>query len=352
MFYDNPNLDFVSGTFIMAFGVHFWYRIHEIFRTGYARGRSNTYFLKRLTELMKTDQLNRVLPNLIGDARASFEVLLEENPSGVIQPPGTWRTVLKQNCRMFFTDEVVDNADLFAELSGYIDVSLHTFSTYNVFIPWLPSPSYLRRRWARRGLVKIVTKIVDERMKPGAKRIDDPVQALIDNGDKREWIIEFFVSVMFISSTNAHVMASQMLNILAIHTNWQERILGEIEAVADLHCKDKDATLVEKLKTVPLEGWDNSIPSLELCLKEAIRMWTSFSVMRYNMSKEPIPIPGTNEVVPGRTFVLYNSTEVNFSEELFPNPKTFDPERFLEGREEFKRQTYGCEFSSTPSPLP
>jgi sterol 14-demethylase len=139
-------------------------------------------------------------------------------------------------------------------------------------------------------------------------------------------------------------MASQMLNILAIHTDWQERILAEIEEAAEAHSKDKDKDipLIEKLKWIPLEAWETSFPSLELCLKEAIRMWTSFAVMRLNKSSEPIPIPGSDEVVPPNTFVLYNSTEVNFSEELYPNPTKFDPERFLEGREEFKKQTYGC----------
>jgi cytochrome P450 len=345
MFFDNPNLDFVSGAIILPFGIHFWPPIHEIFRPGFHNGRSNTFFLRRLLELMKTEQLNKYLPRVLRDARTGFEDFLAENPSGVIRPPEIWHTVFRQNCRLVFTDEVVDDPKLFESCRRNIDTLLHTFSHYNVPFRYLPSPSYLRRRFARYGLVGLVSDIVNKRMKKDAPRMDDPVQILIDNNDRKDYIIEFFVSAMFISTTNAHVIAGQLLNIIAIHTDWQERIYNEFKAVADAHSKNKDASMVEKLSSIPLEAWEGSFPSFDLVLKETIRMWTSFAVTRLNTSPNPIPIPGSDEVVPGNTFVIYNSTEVNFSEELYPNPTKFDPERFLEGREEFKKQTYGCEYS-------
>ena len=68
-------------------------------------------------------------------------------------------------------------------------------------------------------------------------------------------------------------------------------------------------------------------------MKDAIRMWTSFPVTRLNTSKKAVPIPGTDEVIPANTFVIYNSTKVNFNEELYPNRRKFDPERYLEARE-------------------
>jgi sterol 14-demethylase len=64
---------------------------------------------------------------------------------------------------------------------------------------------------------------------------------------------------------------------------------------------------------------------------------------RLNLSPNPIPIPGSDEVIPANTFVCYNSTEVNFSDALYPDPKKFDPTRFLDGREEFRNEAYGCE---------
>lgn len=168
---------------------------------------------------------------------------------------------------------------------------------------------------------------------------------MIDNGDKKDYIVEFFINVLFIAPANSRMIAGQMMNILAIHIDWQDRIYSEVKAAAKAHSTNKDAPLVEQLASIPLEAWELLFPSIDLCLKETIRMWTSFSMIRLNTSPNPIPIPGTDEVVPGNTFVSYNSTEVHFSEELYPNPTKFDPERFLEGREEFKKQAYGCEYS-------
>ncbi|KAL2195267.1 putative cytochrome P450 oxidoreductase [Corynascus similis CBS 632.67] len=343
MFYDHPALDFVSGAIILPFGVHFWPPIHDIFKPGLHSGRNNTFFLRRMADLMKTEPLAKYFPDLLQDARDGVEALLLNNPKAVTKPPEIWRAVFRQNVRLLFSSQVANNPNLFRRAATNVDTLLHTVSHWNVLYSWLPAPSYIRRRLARRELVKLATEVVDERLKRGGCHLDDPIQQLIENGDKREHMIEFFVSVMFISTTNAHVIAGQLLNIMAIHPEWQEKVYKELKAVGDAHSHNRDLPLVDKLARVPMEVWEStaSFPTFDLVLKETIRMWTSFGVTRLNTSSEPIPIPGSDEVVPGNTFVIYNSSEVNFSEELYPNPTKFDPERFTEGREEFRKQPYG-----------
>lgn len=334
----------------MPFGVHFWPPIHDIFKPGFHGGRSNTFFLRRMVDMMKTEPLTKSLPDLLRDARKGSEVLMVDNLKAVVKPPEIWRAVFKQNVRLLFSNQVADDASRFRRAVTNVDILLHTVSHWNVLFSWLPAPSYIRRRLARRELVKLATEVVDERLKRTNGRADDPVQELIDNGDNREHMIEFFVSVMFISTTNAHVIAGQLLNIMAIHPEWQEKVYKEIKTVGDAHSHDRDEPLVDKLAKIPLEVWESTVsfPTFDLVLKETIRMWTSFGVTRLNTSSDPIPIPGSNEVIPGNTFVIYNSSEVNFSEELYPNPTKFDPERFTEGREEFRKQTYGCECPRDP----
>ncbi|KAF1349182.1 cytochrome P450 CYP5282A1 [Delphinella strobiligena] len=341
MFYDHPNLDLVSGAILLPFGVHFWPPVHDIFKPGINRARNNTFFLRRLIEMMKTDKLEKHLRDVIGDARADFEVLSPKNPSGVINSPDIWRTVLKQNCRLFFTEDIANDPELLAKTSVHVDVLLHTYSPFNVMFPWLPAPKYIKRRLARYGLQCITQGLYNKRIRNGALRKDDPLQTLIDNGDPADYINEFFVSACFITTTNAHVVAAQMINTMAVHTGWQEKIFGEVVAAANRHSKDKDAKLVDKLSSIPLSAWESSFPSIDLCLKETIRVWTSFPVSRLNTSSEPIRIPGSDEVVPGNTFVIYNSTEMNFSEKLYPKSTKFDPERYTERREEFKKEAYG-----------
>jgi cytochrome P450 len=354
LFYEHPNLDLVSGGMLLPWGAHFWPPVHDIFRAGYARGVNNTYFLRRLMDFQATKHLRNYFPRLRNDMRQGLESLMVDNPRAVMSPPSIWRVIFNQNNRLLVTDQIVDDPKLKARVHAAGDTLLHTYSPFNVQLPWLPSPSWLKRRLARYSLERLSAELIKQRTRPGAPRYDDALQAMIDNGDRREWIVEFCTSIIFIASTNAGVVAGQMLNIMAIYPDWQERIFQEVKATAEAHSKDTTASLVDKLSTIPLEVWESGFPSLYLCLKECMRMWVSFNASRLNTSTDPILIPGSDEVIPGNTFVIYNTTQCNFNEELYPNPTKFDPERHTEGREEYKKEPYGCKYFSTfqsfPSP--
>lgn len=329
---------------LLPWGAHFWPPVHEIFRAGYARGVNNTYFLRRLLEFQATKHLANYLPRLRNDMRQGMEELMTNNPRAVMSPPSTWRIIFNQNNRLLVTDELVDNPAFKARVHAAGDTLLHTYSPFNVQLPWLPSPSWAKRRWARYSLERLAAEIIKNRTKPGAPRREDALQSMIDNGDRRDWVIEYCTSMIFIASTNAGVVAGQMLNIMAIYPDWQEKVFEEVKATAEAHAKDKEASLVDKLDDIPLEVWEAGFPTLYLCLKECMRMWVSFNASRLNTSTDPILIPGTDEVIPGNTFVIYNTTQCNFNERLYPNPAKFDPERHMEGREEYKKEPNGCMF--------
>ena len=253
--------------------------------------------------------------------------------------------MLKHNSRLFFTDEVVEDPKQWEQYVGLMDTALHTASIFNVAFPWLPSPMYIKRRLMRYGLQRFTSKVIDRRMQPGAPCKDDPMQMLLDSQDRKEFMVEFFFSLVFISSANTHAVAAQLLQIMAIHPEWQERIYAEVKHAAETHSRRKHAaTLVEQLDGLPLAAWETSFPSLDLCMREVVRMWLSISAARRNTGKAPIPIPGTDEVIPSMTFAIYNTTETHFSDALYPDPTKFDPERHLPDREEYKQETYGCEY--------
>ncbi|GFF40034.1 hypothetical protein IFM58399_05788 [Aspergillus lentulus] len=337
MFFTHEALDFVSGALIRPINIHFWPPIHDIFKPDVKSRSKNTYFLRRLYELQSTEQLNHYLPQLLKDARVGMAGL-----SRVTKPSvSCWETVFAQDVRLLCTDEIIDDPKLLATFGRHVETLLFTFSHYNVCFPWLPSPSYYKRRQARYALYDLMKDIVNKRLKNGPRRPNDPVQILLDYNDNVDHIIEFFISLLFIAPANSRIIGGQMLNIMSIYRDWQEKVYADIKAAAAAHSPDKNAPLVDQLAFIPLHAWENSFPSIDLCLQETIRMWTSFSMARLNVSPNPIPIPGSDEVIPGNTFVCYNSTEVNFSDTLYPDPKKFDPSRFLDGREEFRNEAYG-----------
>lgn len=342
MLLDNPNLDFVAAQSLLAFGMHFWPPIHDIFQQTGARARNNTYFLRTLLSLLKTNRIERVLPGLLEDARLDFQALLPACPNGVVNSPDLWKTVFKQSTRLFFADDFAADSELFQKTASYLEVILHSYSPFYAFRHWIPEPSMIRRRLARRGLRQTVQNLLAQRKKHGSQFKEDALQIMIDNGDSEEFITEFCASGTFITTTNAHIIFPQLINIMALHPEWQEKVYQEVLAVANEYCNDSSLPLVEQLKYVPLKAWETSFPVLDLCIYEVIRVWTSFAVGRLNVSPEPIPIPNSDEVIPTGAYAVWNSTELNFDPDLFPNPRKFDPLRFTEGRREFEKEPYGC----------
>lgn len=330
-------------------GVHFWPSNHDIFEPGFHNSRANTYFLRRLFELQKTEHLSRYLPRMLNDARVGLRALAE-GPNGVTDTSDSfWRTIFTQDCRVLCADEMADNPKLFQRSSDSARTLLHTFTHSTVHFPWLLTPTYLKRRYTRYRLWSNVKTIAEKRMNRKTPSMDDPVQALINKGDPKDLVIDFFTTTLSIAPANSSIIAGKLISFLARRKDLQDKIYEEIRSVSRAHSGkcggDDDAPgLVEKLGAIPLEAWDSSFPTIGLCLKEAIRLWTSFSVVRFNESDKLIQIPGSDEVVPGKSFVCYNTTEVNLSEKLYPDASYFDPDHFTEGCEESKKESYGCKW--------
>jgi cytochrome P450 len=302
MYLDHDDLDFVLGNVhLLGIGPDYKFPVHDIVKTGtFNNGRS--YLQRRLIDLLETEQLLSHLPRITRDACSAFEIVAR-NSSGVVNPfPLCYPVVLAQACRIVNTDEISDSPELLKSLMGYSLVLQSANSRPSVATPWLPSYQFMRRQYGRYGINSIMTKIVNDRLKPGAPRKDDALQVLIDNGDRKDYMIEFMVSILFITIGNAGTLTGGMLYILAHHPVWQEKVYNEVKAAMNAESKNKDAALAEQLDSLSLDAWESSFPSVQLCLTEAIRMYTAFPMFRLNTASTAIPIPGSNEVIPPGSF--------------------------------------------------
>ncbi len=167
MFFEDPRMDFVSGSIIRAMGENFPPPIHPIFRSqpDGPKGRNDTYFLRRLHEYQRTGQLKKYLPRLLKDARDGFKNL-RRTAAGVTKPADDcYRIVWTQDCRLLCSDEIVDNPKLLDALSTYARYLLHTCSNWNVLFLWLPSPSWAMRRITRYRFYSLLRTLIKKRMK-------------------------------------------------------------------------------------------------------------------------------------------------------------------------------------------
>lgn len=346
MYLDDRSLHLIKGITLIGHGPDFIDGrstvIHDIWKSTGSSGR--TYAQRRLLDLQRNDQLTKRLPRVTEDARRAFQAL-SDAPSNVINPSKIcYRVVVQQGARIVGSDTIADDPKLMEPLLKYMPILQFTSSLHLLAFPCLSyfSASYWKRKYGRWGVTNIVKPIVDKRMAPGAAPVDDALQTLINAGDSKDYITNFMISMLFIAGANSGVISGSMLNIVAHHPDWQEKIFQEIKASASKYAKNQNASLVDQLDSLPLEGWEKMSASIDLCYTEAIRMWVAFPMGRFNDTSKAIPIPDTDEVIPPGSFACYNTGDVHYSEKLYPNPMKWEPERWQEGREEFKQEAYGC----------
>ncbi|KFZ03777.1 hypothetical protein V502_10672 [Pseudogymnoascus sp. VKM F-4520 (FW-2644)] len=225
-----------------------------------------------ILDLQKSEQLTKRLSRVTKHSRDAFEEMATDL-SGVINPnKACFRIVVKQYSRVVGTDEISDDPKILERFLYYMNILQTTSSVHLLAFPSLSyfSVAYWRRRYGRWGFSKIVTPIVNKRMMKGAFRVDDALQIFIDNGDSKNYIIDFLITMLFIAGANAGVVSGAMLNIIAHPPDWQEKIYCEIKATAAAHSMNKDASLVDQLDSMPLSAWESLSRSLDLCLKETL----------------------------------------------------------------------------------
>jgi cytochrome P450 len=343
MYLDARDLHFDNGyATLHGIGPELTLPIHGIFEPTFQNGRS--YFHRRLLDLTRSEPLARRLPALIEDTRAAFEALGKVS-SNITNPfTACYPVTVALSCRTVGSEEIPNDSKLLQKCLNYCLILQSTCSAQVAAAPWLPSLAFLKRAYARYGLHSLIAPIVKSRIKNKSESKDDALQILIDNGDSEDYITNFYISTLFAALVNTGVLAGGLLTVMAHHTEWQEKIFQEIKAAASAHSEDKRASLVEQLGSMPLEAWETSFPTIDICFKELIRMNAAFPMFRQNTGSKPIVIAGTNQVIPKGSFACYHTADAHYNEELYPDPWKFDPLRFAEGREEFKRQPYGCKY--------
>jgi cytochrome P450 len=132
-----------------------------------------------------------------------------------------------------------------------------------------------------------------------------------------------------------------MLLYISFHKKWKSAIRAEVLALLAKHTSSSEP-LHKRLSAIPIAAWEDEMPTVELALRETIRLVVNFTSLRRN-------VPGgdkggggfRDEEVPSNGFMAYNLTDVHMNPNIYTHPEVFDPERFNPGREEDKGEPYG-----------
>lgn len=92
------------------------------------------------------------------------------------------------------------------------------------------------------------------------------------------------------------------------------------------------------LSAVPLEAWEDEMPTLDLIIRETIRLSLTGTALRRNLGKD---IVIQDILVKKGDFLAYSVADTHLNPEIYSDPEEFDPGRYEEGREEDKKTHFG-----------
>jgi len=125
---------------------------------------------------------------------------------------------------------------------------------------------------------------------------------------------------------------------LGANPKWKDRVMKEYTALVAKHSNTLSSEpLHKRLASIPLNAWEDELPSVDLVVRETLRFTMSGSLYRRNLQKD-IVVDGVT--IKRGDFMALPVVETHMNPDIYSNPSSFDPDRYLEGREEDKKEAF------------
>ena len=261
---------------------------------------------------------------------------------GIVElPPTMAQITLFTASRSLQGVEVREKLDTtFAKLYHDLDDG---FQPINFMLPWFPLPQNRRRDIAQRKMTQIYTDIIKAR-RSGKKGKDseDMIWNLMNSVYKDGTpvpdteIAHMMIGLLMAGQHSSSVASSWIMLHLAAQPEIMEELYQEqLEILAD------SPLTYENVQQLSLAM---------IVIRETLRLHPSIhSLMR--KGKNPLPIAGTDWVVPPSHILLAAPATMGMSDEYFPNAQEWDPHRWesmADPRDEEKeKMDYGYGLVST-----
>ena len=185
--------------------------------------------------------------------------------------------------------------------------------------------SFEIRDRSRETLVALVQDIIDRRRERGtvAREERDLLDVLISLDMSADCITGVFISMLFAGHHTSSGTSAWTLIELMRHPDQMAKVVTELD---ELYADPGDGSTVE----ISFQAL-RSIPQLESVIKETLRLHPPLIILMRQVAQE-IELAG--HVIPPGTIVASSPRVSNRLAEDFPDPESFDPGRYLDGRQE------------------
>ncbi|TFK73496.1 cytochrome P450 [Pluteus cervinus] len=278
---------------------------------------------KRLAAVQREASLSQLIPVILEDIRKQMD---SWDGAGTFDPfDKIYELLFQVTIRSLSCSEIADDPVLVSRLKVLYD-KLETGTTpATVLLPWLPTPSMIKKLWATKEIYDIVVRAIDARQKSGVYK-RDTLQMLLETGDDRLVVVGFIMGLIIAGARATGTTACWLSTYLGGHPEWRAKAAQEVSSLLAAHwsASSERESLSKRLAAIPLKAWETEAPVLDSLIRETTRVAQPHVAMRRNIGRD-IYIDG--KIIPTGSYVVYPFSDVHLDPELYSDPWKFDPGR-------------------------
>lgn len=297
-------------------------------------GEKDGEFVRRNLAILGKDRIKDLPPILLEDMNAHMMTWGRE---GTMDPfREIYRLVFQMTIRFSTCKELAEDKTAVQNLMQcYADIDRGA-SPIAVMFPWFPSAARKAKEKGTLGLYTLLAHFVEKRRNSPVPSTD-PIDVLLGQGLSTDSIVGTLIWIILGGVINTGVSACWSLLYLAANPIWREKVSAEFKVLLHKHTDTSSSEpLHKRLGMIPVSAWEEELPSADLVVRETIRLLLNLGIPRRNTQRR-VTIEGVT--IEKGDFVMYSAAKVHLNPDIYPNPTRFDPERYVPGREEDKKES-------------
>ncbi|KAJ6608608.1 cytochrome P450 [Mycena sp. CBHHK59/15] len=282
-------------------------------------------FVRHVLNLFRKDRIMNVIPHLLDDVNARMDGW---DSHGRMDPFKEMHAlVFQMTVRMGTCRELADDSQATAHLSELFLLHEQAASPLSLLLPWLPGFSKRNKEKATRGLFDLLSHYVALRRKSKVQSTD-AIDVLIADGCDDSTTIAYTLGIVFAGVINTSMNVCWNIIYLGTYPEWKERVAQEVKSLLFNHSNSSSMDPIHRrFSTVPLNAWEEEMPVLDAVIKETIRFTLSGTALRRNIGGD---ITIAHKTIRDNDFLAYSLGDTHFDDQIYTEPFSFNPRRFLE----------------------
>lgn len=282
-----------------------------------------------LSMTLRVNMLETYVPMMVSEAEQFFANWDEEGEVDLLEELSNLIVLTGSRCIM--GREVREN--LFGEVSHLIHDLDQGMQPISVLAPHLPTEAHRKRDKARRDMAELFRPIIEAR-RDGRTKGEDMLQWLVEatyRGTKEPFTDDEIVGILIAAIFAAQHTSSATVTWLGMHLAHDKLLMSRVRAEQEDVLGHSNGVLdYAALAKMDL---------LHASMKEGLRMHPPLIFLMRKVLETRTALGGKYEI-PAGDYVIVSPSITGMLPDVYAEPEKFDPDRFLEPRNEDRAAPY------------